>query len=314
MMILPRFLSLVGMLAVVLTVAVPTATALTDPTGDAGSLASDITSFEASGQGGELRLKLTAAEAYGFAGTQFLIDTDLDASTGHTLGSIGADMLIENDLIYTFDGGDQSAWSWSPNGSAVRSVEGNVLNLSVPDRVLGSRQVAIVARTLGSDYSPSDRVPDDSAMLVNLKQVAEGSEATGDAVGGDASRDLTDIQAMQQGDRAVVKITTAAKSDFANTLVFIDADRDSATGYQPDGDANLGFDFLITGGSLTRHSGTDPAAWNWETIEPVDQNLVGHTLTLSFNPASLQSHHLQLGVWNMSSDWMSRVDRHRIAG
>lgn len=286
----------------------PTTQAAPDPVGDSATPAADITAFDASGQGGQLAMTLTTAAPYDFAGTQLLIDTDLDARTGFTVGSIGADLLIENDLLYTFAGDDPTAWTWEPRGNVSRTIEGGTLKLTVPGEVLGGDRVAVVAQTVNADYSAADRAPDDAAMLVTLQTVAVGSEAAGDA-GGDASRDLTAVEAMQDASKAVIKVTTAGKSDFATTLVFIDADRDADTGYRPDGDPSLGFDMLINGGTLSKHAGADPAAWAWESVGPVDQAVEGHTLTLRFNANKLGGTSPRLGVWNMSADWMTRVDR-----
>lgn len=298
-------LSLVALATLI--VAVPIAAA-PDPAGDSATDAADLTAFDATGQGGQLVLTLTAADGYDFAGTQILLDTDLDGRTGFALDTIGADLLIENDLLYAFGGDDPAGWTWSPRGSVTRAVENGTLKLTVNGDALGSSQLAVVARTVNADYSVADRAPDDAAMLVRLETLAEGSEAAGDA-GGDASRDLTAVDVMQDASKAVVKITTAAKSDFANTLVFIDADRNADTGYRPDGDTALGFDFVINGGTLSKHADADPAAWAWEAVGPVDQILDGHSLTLRFNANQLGHTTPRLGVWNMSADWMVRVDR-----
>lgn len=58
----------------------------------------------------------TATYAYSWTGTvasrDVFVDTDQKATTGFTIGTIGADYLLQDDWLYRFTGANQSTWSW----------------------------------------------------------------------------------------------------------------------------------------------------------------------------------------------------------
>lgn len=287
-------------------VAVCGARAEADPQGDSPTVAADIVSFEARGENGQLHFEIQTAADYDFAGTQFLLDTDLDAHTGYRLGTIGADLLVENDQVFTFSGSDRSAWSWASRGSVNRSIDGKVLKIELADDMLNQDEVAVVARTIARDFSAADRAPDAAAKTVSLQAAAKSSEAKGDCE--DPSRDITEVVAAQSQGKLVIKITTAQAFDFATTLVFFDVDGNAETGYQPAGAAVHGFDFMASGGTLSRHHGGDRAAWRWESVGATEQTVVKNTMTLSLKRSLLGGTSPAYAVWNMSGDWQSPAD------
>lgn len=279
-----------------------------DPRGDASAAQADIASLDASGKHGQLRIELITASDYGFENTQILLDTDLDAKTGFTIGSLGADILVEGANIYAFDGQDTSAWSWNPIGTAQRRVDAATLTLTLDGQAIGSDRVALIARTLADDYAtPLDRAPDDAGLLVTIESVAEQTEATGDA--DDPSRDITAVTAAQEGQAAVITVTTAEPFDFATTLIFFDTDDNAETGYQPSADPRFGFEFMLSGGTLSRHNGADRAAWDWVSVGQAEQSIANQQMTARFNAALLDSASPRVAVWNMSGDWQTLIDR-----
>lgn len=281
-------------------------TAVTDPVGDAGGGAADISAVEASGQGNQLRVFVHAGSDEGLAITQVLIDTDLDAGTGHQAASIGADLLIEGQSLYRFAGDDPAQWTWEPAGNVALTIKDNTLTARVPGDLLGSDRVSLVVRTLDSGYAVLDQAPDDAGLLVSIKPAEKATEALGDT--DDKPRDIESVTSLQDGGAVTLTVTAAAAFDFATTLIFFDADGNAATGFAPSADPGCGFEYMLSGGTLSRHVGNDRSAWTWESVGQADLAVSGRSLRVTFNPALIGTDVLRFAVWNMSADWQSPVD------
>ncbi len=290
-----------------------------DPKGDSPQPAADVTSLDASGDGGKLHIKLTTAAEYEFSNTQLLIDSDLDPRTGFAVDEVGADLMVEGGRVFRFGGGDDvEAWSWDDHGEVERDVEGSTLTVTVPGTLFDGTAVSLIARTLTEEYAVLDRAPDEAALLVRLDPSGNGdpaatpdvppSEAIGDSDG--PARDITAVKAVQQGGELIITATTAEAHDFATTLIFFDTDSDADTGHQPSADPRFGFEMLLTGGTLSTHAGDDRAAWQWEAVGQAEQTVSGNTLTVKIDPALLGGgESVRFAVWNMTHDWQSLADQ-----
>ena len=290
-----------------------------DPAGDAAKADSDLVAVEpARVAGGALEVRLTTAAAPSRENTQLLLDTDLDASTGHALGGLGADVLVEGPRVFTFQGDDPAAWSWAPAGLAERTAEEKTVALRVPASAVGGGAVLLVARTIGEDFAEADRAPDDAGLLVTAvtgdvpppeaTAAASGpGEAAGDA--DDPSRDLVGATVRVDGAEVVVGATAAAAFDAATTIVFLDTDGNPMSGHRPSTDPAYGFELAVIGGKLMEHTGADPAAWNWTDRGAVKTEVSGDTLTVRVPAGKLGGTALGVAVWNMTADWQALADR-----
>ncbi len=295
--------------------------AASDPAGDSAEASSDLVSLDVARSGGSLVVHLTTAAAPTSENTQLLIDTDLDGATGFSVGSLGADVMLEGPRIYTFKGEDTSAWSWDTAGVAKRQVDGAKVTLTLPGSVVGSGAVSLVVRTIDSAYAEADRAPDDAGLLVGpgggdaaapAVPSAGGGEAAGDA--DDPSRDLVSATVRVEGTDAVVTATTVADFDPATTLIFFDTDNDPTTGHRPSADPAFGFEMAVIGGKLMEHTGADPAAWSWRDRGAVEQKAAGKALTVRIPAGQLRSTNPGVAIWNMSADWQGLVDKVPDAG
>lgn len=275
------------------------------PAGDAPA-ASDLVAFDAESRGAELELRLTTSGDFGAPGVQVLVESDGNASTGLALDAAGFDYLIEGEQLYRFSGASPQDWQWAAVGAVTRSVKERVLRVRLDAGSFDSRQLGLVARTVSADYQLLDRAPQRGVMRVELKPVAAGTEAAGDA--DDGSRDIIGVAARQEGARVVLDVTTRETSKFLNTLVFLDRDGDDATGYRPTGSTH-GFELLVNGDTLSEHSG-DPAVWEWQSLGTVDRQVDANRMTLSLDASLLKAAaNLRIGVWSMAEDWQTLVDR-----
>lgn len=117
-------------------------------------------------------------------------------------------------------------------------------------------------------------------------------DAAGD-VGADDPIDFTSAEITASGDVAYVRYTTTRPIDFAQHgaqyQLFLDADRDVASGYRQEGaDIAVGAEFLLQGDTLLRYAGSG-ADWSWTPIATAKYASAGRSVELSFDTSTIAS-------------------------
>ncbi len=68
---------------------------------------------------------------------QIYLDTDSDASTGYGWGSSGSEYLMEGGVLFKYSG-DGASWSWTEIGAVEYAVNGNFMEMKIPEADLGN--------------------------------------------------------------------------------------------------------------------------------------------------------------------------------
>ena len=272
--------------------------------------ASGISDFQVTKTRTSLHVSAHAADASIWANTQLMIDCDGDAKTGYHLAdppTNGFDVMVEGTTVYRFHGTDGSAWAWDKVGQATRKVADANLSIDIKLDVLKlapSATGAAVLRTLSPDYQKV--LATSSSATIDPGSAASPMPAVTTAP---AATNAFGINAKQDGPELVLQVTAKTATDFNTVLIFFDTDSNADTGFQPPADPHFGFEDMIQGGSLSKHTGDARGGWSWLTLAPVKQTITGNTAEIRFNASLLKSTSFDLAAWQMSADWQMRTDR-----
>ena len=322
-MITMRFSKFVA-LATLLIVSTPIRSVLADE-------APGISDFQVTKTSTSLHVSAHATDASIWANTQLLIDCDGEIKTGYHLNdppTNGFDMMVEGTTVYRFHGTDGTAWAWEKVGQAARKVTDSNLSIDIKLDLLvqqtpkatpaatgagtgvgtgaatGLATGAAVLRALSPDYQKVLATSSTAAI-----QLSGAAAATSAATTAQAETHSFSITAKQDGSDLVLKVAARTATDLNTVLIFFDTDSNAVTGFQPPADPHYGFEDMIQGGSLSKHSGDARGGWSWLTLAPVKQTVAGNTVEIRFNASLLKSTSFDLAAWQMSADWQERTDR-----
>jgi hypothetical protein len=168
------------------------------------------------------------------------IDSDHSAATGYAVAGIGADYLIENDLLYAHGA---AGWNWSEIGGVGQVMTATSIDWTVPRSAIGetaypnSASLSFEAETIGQ--------PVENAGSYEHVYTPSTGTITGYFAENDASN---------------VYYQANFSSAYAYKHVYIDTDTNAATGYAF---AGIGAEYMIENNQLYRHAGS---GWNWTLI------------------------------------------------
>jgi uncharacterized protein YjdB len=199
---------------------------------------------------------------------QFLINSDNNTSTGYqhtSFASSGADYYIENGNVASYSGNGTS-WSWTALGSATASKNGTVAEARVAKSLLTlgatitvayvdiNSSWAVVSKLGFGNYT--QRVPNNVNITIN------GSLSDWSSVSAIASASGQTSTSMKVYSNSTTLYFGVAGSGMSATdyEIFINADNNSATGYQDGTFTASGADYMIENGTLYRSTGT---GWSW---------------------------------------------------
>ncbi len=282
---------------------------VTDKSGDTAGAPGDLLSMEIVVKSKVVQLKVKTTADYPFSNTQILIDTDRNGATGFAAGG-GFDLMVEGSNLFIFKGSDQTQWGWQAAGQVNRRVKGDTLIVDLPKKHLGGEFDCIV-RSLDGKYAEVDRVPDTGVVTVNVADNAKDAsgksmEKAGDAT--DATRDITSVRTKQKGGDVVIEVENVSSWDFAQLLVFFDADGKRETGFHSSYVSDSGFDYLLNGGRVHRFAGKDPASWSWEPVCDARVTVTGKKFTAVFDGSAIATDKADVVAMSMSADWQTAVD------
>lgn len=221
------------------------------------SQADDVDAFNASsgGSGGTTALsrwrgsndgvnvRYTLHFSHPFEYYRVYIDSDHSAATGFAVAGIGADYLIENDVLYAHGA---AGWNWSEIGGVGQVMTATSIAWTVPRSAIGetaypnSARLSFEAETIGDPVENAG----------SYEHVY--SPSTGTITGYFAENDASNV--YYQANFA---------SAYAYKHVYIDTDTNAATGYAY---AGIGADYMIENNQLYRHAG---GGWNWTPIASI---------------------------------------------
>ncbi|HET7462617.1 MAG TPA: spherulation-specific family 4 protein [Longimicrobium sp.] len=171
------------------------------------------------------------------------IDSDHSAATGYAVAGIGADYLIENDILYSHGA---AGWNWNQIGGVSEVVTATSVNWTVPRSTIGetaypnTASLSFEAETIGQPVENTG------------KYEHVYSPSTGTITGYFAENDASNVYYQ-------ANYTTA----YAYKHVYIDTDTNAATGYAYGG---IGADYMIENNQLYHHAGT---GWNWTLVATI---------------------------------------------
>ena len=269
-----------------------------------------ISSFSAARVSNSLHIEAQATDAAAWANTQVFVDVDGNAKTGYQGAGAdhGYDIMVEGTTVYHFKGGDAVAWSWNQIGAANRKVDGGKLSLDIDLSLLNgkSKSATVLLRAMSTNYQTViASAPAAGPATVNLIGKDPIKPAPLFVTSAPVENHLS-ATATQDGSDLVVSVTAEKAADLNTILIFFDTDRNSSTGFNPPADPRFGFEMMIQGGSLSKHSGTARDGWSWLTLSAVKQTVTGNTAEIRFNASLLKSNKIRVGIWQMSPDWQLR--------
>lgn len=225
-----------------------------------GSNATDLiradVAFESSQMVVTLQAVATAPGSF-----HIFLDTDSNASTGYTIGSLGAEFLIEDGFLYRYTGTLRGQWSWSGIGPVtLLPSEANLQQVGIPLASLGLSGGARLGLYVES-WIPwtirNDNLPRaGSWQIVTPNVMMQSGSVNGDLVAGEAT--------VQPG--SIRFALTTLGQPIGQLHILLNFDGNPGTGYAY---RSFGSDYLVENNSLYRFSGQTPAEWNWTRIGSV---------------------------------------------
>lgn len=203
------------------------------------------------------------------------IDSDQNATTGYPVAGIGADYLIENGFLYKYAGSGGS-WAWTEIKSVALTKSNGVATWNIAPSDLGSPSAITAVGNYNSVYS--------SALSYTLVQ---------------ATRTTLSINASST---AVAFLVTYSGTP-GYVRVFVDADKNAATGYPVGG---IGADYLIENGFLYGYSGSS-GSWAWTEVKSVSLTESNGVASWSVVPSDLGSPSAITAIGNYDSVYSSAV-------
>lgn len=244
------------------------------------------------------------------------IDTDMNPTTGYQVGGIGAEYIIEENMVQSYTGTGID-WSWQAVGNATVAVRDNTVEISLPLSLLGNVPAARML-FIGDNlaYEPNgsgeDLVPEPNPQgqwihydfAQNVGSVGDPIIIVPGGIDGDlsdwpvghfavtdpdditGSANLIDIREMHfcvhNNDLHIGYVNEGPVSFNWAYILYIDTDLNAATGYQV---GAIGADYIIEQSDFLRYTG-DGSSWSWETIAPVTSSVLGNVVELGV-PVSL---------------------------
>jgi hypothetical protein len=184
------------------------------------------------------------------------IDTDRNAATGYAGYAIGSSFMVENGNLYRYSGSN-GGWGWTFVKAVTSTVSNGVANVAVLRADLGS------ATAIDSVTQTDPPTATSAKLTLNLAAAAPTVKS-----------DTTNVyyQIPYSGTPTWVR-------------VFIDTDRNAATGYAG---YTIGSSFLVENGNLYRYSGSN-GAWGWTFVKTVSSTASNGTANVTVPRADLGS-------------------------
>jgi len=238
------------------------------------------------------------------------LDTDSNKTTGYAPSAsptLGFNHLIQGENLFVFNSKDRGVWEWKPIGAVQRQVNGRQLRIRMDVDQLESSKVGVAAWLMVDDWSDVLKMqPVNDVLSTTIDLNRWPIEAANDS--NDASMDLKAVSTSEKDGKLSISLETKAASDFATTLVFLDTDFDSKTGYTPPARPAGGFELLVQNDGLYRHNSDTRNEWQWQRIGAVERSNSGNQMALSLDASQLRTKRLRFVVMMMSADWQQVRD------
>ena len=238
------------------------------------------------------------------------IDADKNPATGYQVGEIGAEYILEENMLqlYTGTGTD---WLWQLTAVVSPAIVGDTVELSIPLSAFGGSNavrmlfigdnLAYEPNGIGEDYVPEPN-PNGQWMHYDfvLNQGSVGDPGAGgpgidgdlsdwpaghfvaldpDDVSGAANKlDLRELHVRAENGSLLLGYVNEQAVDYNFAyLLYVDADSNPATGFQFD---DIGAEFIIQDNQVQSYTGTG-TTWSWAILAPVAAAVLNDTVELS---------------------------------
>ncbi|MGF1573648.1 MAG: hypothetical protein ACFCU1_11335 [Sumerlaeia bacterium] len=271
----------------------------------------DITGLIVSQQENILSTTLKVAgviDSAAVARYMYFIDADGISTTGYSAGEIvGAEYFVQSDIFYQHSG-EQTAWNWSPVGTAPYSFSNAEFyhTLTIPGLKAKPKgfwamtqdsnwqTIDLVSLATASSTSPNNNLISadsntaNSSLVESTNQPPTQSEISSpvsrqqyfkdpeDGTGG-AAYDLTDLHVAIVGDYLRVSLKLKEPLTAGTVQIFLDVDQNSRTGFATSDKA--GAEFMVEGLKLNQFKGASNDEWKWEAVADLKQTPIANGIT-----------------------------------
>lgn len=198
------------------------------------------------------------------------IDVDKNAGTGFQVGGIGAEYLLENDLIFHYTG-DGTSWEWEEKGAVEDyAVQNNVASWTVAAEKVGLTEnlaVAFVSQVLDTDWNPVATSPVLEADFTTETTFSIGETPNVEPPSAEATPAIENLTVTLEGETLhAISSFTGDPEQFIAHHLYIDMDQNANTGFQVGG---IGAEYLVENAQVFVYTG-DGTSWSWESVGEAD--------------------------------------------
>jgi len=220
---------------------------------------------------------------------QLYLNTDQDRDTGFQApfwNGSGADYLLEDGILYQYNGEGGTDWDWTKVRSYKRDgkfvATSTVLEVSIKLKDLGLKEADPVSIGYVWKDSHADKLPEGSNMvevnsgttllpLIDSNHQSAKEKAAGK---GSSTIDWNEVAVLSQGDGTPRILKAHHDRDFlyilvegseltTKTQIYLNTDNRSDSGYKASNWTAGGADYLVEYGTLYRYAGTG-SNWSWD--------------------------------------------------
>lgn len=231
-------------------------------------------------------------------GYGWYIDTDNDHSTGYAHRYVGADYLLEGNILYQFAGGSPDSFHWDMVAELPYAVDGDSAEIILDSALIGGGSTfrfSFRGSNAAAGGYKVDSVPNAGSLIMNKNPNMDtgimidgdfsdwpqnGFELVdGDDVPGTNKIDVLSLKLHADNDNLYVGyVNETPLGDLSwSYSLFLDTDNNSSTGF-PVG--SIGADYLIQNSGVYQYYGTN-GSWQWVQPSSAIIAVVGNNIEYS---------------------------------
>ncbi len=244
---------------------------------------------------------------------QMFLDADNENSTGSEYtatnwGGLGANILIENGDLYTYNGtGFDWTWTYQETVSANKTSAG--LELKIDKSLFNANAVNFGFVTRNAAWTQTGSAPASAATHV----FSNSLNCDNTCISVDANfSDWSSVPVLSNSNGFIMK-TAHDNDNFyiyvngnldTNNQFFLDADNNSSGGneYISNNWAATGFNYLIQNNSLLSYTGTG-ADWTWSTGSPVNVQKTATEIEVEIDKSLFTTNTVNFGFATRDANW-----------
>lgn len=217
----------------------------------------------------------TVTYQYSYAGGptsfRFLIDSDINDSTGYVYKGIGANYYVQDGYLYRYSG-TGGAWGWTQIRAVTASKTSTVYKVTINKSDLGSPSRVDVIGQVSLNGVVTDSSIYRQTLVAPSPTPTPPPTTTISSVTGSSTSTTVTYQYGYTGDPTSLRF-------------LIDSDVNDSTGYSYNG---IGANYYVQDGSLYRYSGTG-GAWGWTRMRELTHSDSGTLYRITINRSEIGS-------------------------